>query len=262
MLRIAVFILSIIGIFFVAFTLVFPEFQKMSELESTLEEEEQKLATAQKRVANFQSVDSALKQGTNSEIISYVQKRLPKESNEKDVLNVLGQIGSGSGFFIGGLDVDEVNQDDADQNNRLAQNNTSEQGTFNNTLRVRNIPFSIGGIGSYSNVKQFLSFLQNIEREFSVSEVTIELEEQDDTAQAEAGAPTGEGLLSVSMDINFEHALAPLLSEKSAILESFEDRDSSQITNFEIQNSVFPEGGLNDLEYTSGGRENPYLPAS
>lgn len=260
MLRIAVFILSIIGIFFVVVSLVFPEYKKMNELTTTLQEEKEKLETVQKRVSNFENIASVLAQGSNSEKISYINTRLPKNPDEDSVLNVLGQVGGSSGIFIGGFEVDGTNQDNRTQSTRSTQNNITEEGNFANALRMKSIPLTLGGVGSYENTKQFFGFLQNIERKFDISEVTVALGEED--AQAEEGVPSGEGTLSMDMDVKFEYALAPLLPEKTAILQSFEERASSQITDFQVQSSVFPEGGLNDLEYTSGGRENPYLPAS
>ncbi|NCU41485.1 MAG: hypothetical protein EOM19_02035 [Candidatus Moranbacteria bacterium] len=262
MIRIALFICSIIAIFFVVFQWMLPGFSKMQEEKVILNETKVNLENVQNRIDNFEKITVFLDRNVN--ITSLATAYLPESGYEERILNGLALAGESSGLYIEKLTSTGEGQASQVGAPYAAETGVPDANSIPNQLRMKNLEITFSGIGGYESIKQFLSNLASLERGFQPSSISVEKYEESD---AETGSVsvvnTEKDVLKMDITLNFLYATKSLANWE-AILEDFDTslRSVSSLENIDRRDAVFPVGGLNDLQYTTGGKVNPFILSS
>jgi len=258
MLRIAVFILSIIGVFYIVFQWTVPEFRAISENKEAHDEAQEELADIQNKVNTVSTLDEAMNR--ESESVDIANTYLPIKSREDRILNVLSQSGRNSGIYIYGLTSSGVISTEDRRSRRVVVDDAEAP----NELQEEYIEVELRAVGSYESARQFFSNLISIERRVDFVEVIVgrsdEIlvrENEEGEEEAVVDVTTGEQL-SMSTVMRFVSAeTSPANTE--TILADFGNRSVDIVTEVQKVDPMFPLGGLEDLEYEDGGRENPFF---
>jgi hypothetical protein len=261
MIRIALFICSILAVFFVIFQWMLPSFSEMKEDKIVLNETKLSLENMQNRIDTFEKMTVFFEKNTNMDslAISY----LPESGYEDRILNALTLAGENSGLYIEGLtSVGATQSSQTDAPSTPIEVATDDAG-IQNQLRMKNLEITFTGVGGYESVKQFLSNLASLERGFESSLVAIEKYDEEDSSQESSLKDTDKDALKMEITLNFLYATRSLANWES-ILESFDpsSRSLSSLEDITKKENIFPVGGLNDLQYTTGGKVNPFLLSS
>ncbi len=264
MIRIALFICSILAVFFVIFQWILPGFSKIEEEKLLLNEAKNTLNTLEERIATFEKITTFFE--GNTQMTSLASAYLPESGYEDRILNALSLAGQNSGLYIQKLVSTGTEQSTLQaQIPYTAETDADGAPTTPNQLRMKNLEVTFTGIGTYENMKQFLSNLSSLERGFKSSLISIQkaeiLEEFADTSDDTlASLSKKDDVLQMNVTLSFLYATKSLAKGED-ILASF-DPASRSLTSLETMSkreTVFPIGGLNDLPYTLEGKANPFL---
>lgn len=260
MIRIALFICSILAIFFVIFQWLIPGFSEMKEEKVVLNEAKTSLENIQNRINNFEKITSFFERNTNMN--SLATSYLPESGYEDRILNALALAGENSGLYIEGLTSTGGAKSSQTGISSIVEVATEDVG-IQNQLRMKNLEVTFTGVGGYESVKQFLSNIASLERGFQSSLVTIEKYDEEEAGLNQNSSTkigTDENVLKMEITLNFLYATKSLANWET-MLESFDpsSRSLSSLENITKKENIFPVGGLNDLQYTTGGKENPFL---
>lgn len=262
MIRIALFICSIIAIFFVVFQWMLPGFSKMQEEKITLNETRINLENVQNRIDNFEKITVFFDR--NEDITSLATAYLPESGYEDRILNGLALAGENSGLYIEGLTSTGEGQVSQVGTPYTAETSIPDANNVPNQLRMKNLEITFSGIGGYESIKQFLSNLASLERGFQPSSISVEKYEEIDAETGNVSVVnTEKNVLKMDITLNFLYATKSLANWE-VILEDFDTslRSVSSLENISRKDTIFPVGGLNDLQYTNGGKANPFLLSS
>lgn len=245
MLRIALFILSIIGVFFVVFQWLIPSYEDMGKNKEDLKQAQEMLVDLEEKMTNVDNLSQAFKEDSTNVTLAY--NYLPEEGKEDRVLNALSLVGQNSGVFIN--DVASSGETVKSTSQRVT---SSEETIGKNALRQKYFEVSIQNVGSYESFKQFFRNIASLERDVQIVETTIN---QNEDEQFDADALVSDIVLRFSYANNS-------LATPEVILEDFKKRSIDDLTVVKQGDEVFPIGGLKDLEFEKGGRENPFFAPS
>lgn len=262
MIRIALFICSIVAIFFVVFQWILPGFSKMQEEKVALNEAKINLENVQNRIDNFEKITVFFDRNVN--MTSLATAYLPESGYEERILNGLALAGESSGLYIEKLASTGEGQSSQVGTPYTAETGITDTNSIPNKLRTKNLEITFSGIGGYESVKQFLSNIASLERGFQPSSISIEKYEEIDTETGNVSVVnTEKNVLKMDITLNFLYATKSLANWET-ILEDFDTslRSISSLENIDRKDAVFPVGGLNDLQYTAGGKVNPFILSS
>jgi len=258
MLRIALFVIGIVFGFYAVFQWLLPGVSSWQERREELRVAQEELLQLERKLANFQEISSTLSENPNRTETAYTH--LPEYPNEERMLTMLRLAGESSGVFINDVSVGESEDTRQSGASSRGTSRNVEEGAASiqaNELRMQYVDVTLGGVGSYESVKQFLRNIAGSERRIEVLSVSVARSSEEENVSEEGGV-VGSDVLETSLALRFAYA-KPAMAQAESILEDFAQRSSEEVMEFSREGVVFPEGGLGDPTYESGGRSNPFL---
>jgi len=216
---------------------VIPAYREMKEKSALLLEEQKKLENINEKVNNFSALSASV--SSNMSLMNGVLEYIPVSRSEDDIVNMIGNIVSGSGASIVDLQI-------ISDSNKKTSSGKKEMSVEN--LKRQSLNINVKVVGSYDNTKAVLTKLSHLSRGNMVQSAIIESQ-----TSAQQQTPNG-NVLVLNVTTDFLYApLAKIQSGQIAKVFSQRSLDFSPIANrsLEVVTPVIPE---------QSGKTNPFIP--
>ncbi len=229
-----------------------------------ISDQHKKLKETKQTLETFRAKKTSLNQAVemldnHNDDVKFAFQFIPLKSNDLFILNSLSQIADQSGLILNSINVSEEKK-----SNKKEQSEKNKTVDVLNDMNWRSAVASVNVIGSYEQVKSFLTSLYHLDRYNQIDSLDIETNNKSENANENENQAN---LLTFNAKINFRYlpdALIPVEGEEK-FLDNFQFSENYfnflAINSLKEKNNIQSQGGGLE-EGITGQITNPFTPFS